>query len=260
MKKIAFAILAILISSSFIILSDNIFKWRFDKFKKLTFKYEQVASTKSDLFVDNKMNIFNKFEGKLVVKVKSAALADIVFEDLKMTMCNVDSLEDTSVVMTQPVPDMFIQDLKEDGTIEGELNGQTEMLAKTLFPIMNKKAEVGDSVNLPMTLPFNIFGSTINVKGYNRVKYVGYKDGVDKLETIINVSDFTIPDEVKTKYICYMKGNSKFDFNGEKGYFTNGIVNINMAFGTESSDTSKSITNMSMDMSTKIILKLISVE
>ncbi|HEY4874910.1 MAG TPA: hypothetical protein VIH86_05020 [Puia sp.] len=206
--------------------------------------------------------MFNKLDGKLIVKVKSATLADIVLVDLKMTICNLDSLGDTSIIMTQSVPEMFIQDLKEDGTIEGQLNGQTEMLAKTLFPIMNKKTEIGDSADLPMIIPFNLFGSTINVRGYNRVKYVGNKAGIDKFETIINVSDYTIPDEVKSKYKSYMKGNSKFDFDSQKGYFTSGVVNINMAFGTESesSDSSKFMMNLSMDMNTKITLQLVTVE
>jgi hypothetical protein len=260
MKKIAFAILTFLISSSFIFLNGDIFRWHFDKFKKLTFKYGQVESTKSGFFVNKKMNIFNKLDGKLVVKVKSDTLADIVLEDLKMTMCNIDSLGDTSTVMIRSVPEMFIQDLKEDGSYEGQLNGQMEMFAKTLFPIINKKAEIGDSTDLPMAMPFNLFGSTINVKGYNRVKYLGNAEGVDKFETVINVSEYTIPDEVKTNYKCYMKGNSKFDFNSQKGYFTKGVININVAIGAESSESPKSMLNMSMDMNTQIVLQLVTAE
>jgi len=260
MKKIAFAILTFLISASFIILNGDIFRWRFDKFKKLTFKYGQVESAKSEFFGNKKMNTFNKLDGQLVVKVKSDTLADIVLEDLKMTTCNIDSLGDTLMVMTHSVPEMFIQDLKEDGTIEGQLNGQMEMLAKTLFPITNKKAEIGDSTDLSMTMPFNLLGSTINVKGYNRVKYLGNVEGVDKFETIINVSEYTIPDDVKTKYKCYVKGNSKFDFSSQKGYFTNGMININVAFGTESSESSQSMMNMSMDMNTQIVLQLVTAE
>jgi len=266
MKKIAFAILTILICYSFVTISDNLIRWKFDKFKKLTFKWEQVESTKSVLPIgngDSTMKMFNRLEGKLIVKVKNKKFADIILEDLKMSVYEVSSSGDTLMRMSQTVTEMFMQDLKEDGTIEGQLSPRWEMLAKIMFPIMNKDVKIGDTVDLPMTIPFDLLGSRINVKGNNRIKYLGNEEGLDKLETIINVSDYTIPDEVKIKYKCYMKGSSKFDFDSKKGYFTSGVVNFNMAFGTASSDSSKSMmnmTNMSMDMNTKIALKLIAVE
>jgi hypothetical protein len=261
MRKTVFLILVILISYSFITPGGGPIKWKFNKFKRLTFAYSQVMSMNSGFsFGKDSLNMFNKLEGNLVIKVKTDSLADIILTDLKMTIYNVGPSGDTSVMMTQPAPDMFIQDLKEDGTIDGRLDEQTELLANMLFPVVNKNMPPGDSTDLPMSVPFNLFGSTINVRGYNRVKCVGNQNGLMQLETIINVSEYTIPDEVKTRYKCYMKGNSKFEFNAERGYFTNGFVDINMAFGTESPDSSRSIMNMSMDMRSQIVLKLINVQ
>jgi hypothetical protein len=261
MRKTAFAILTILSCYSFVKPGDTTIRWNFSKFKRLAFSYSQVMSMKSGFSFDkDDPKMFNRLDGNLIVKVKSAQFTDIVLTDLKMTMYQVNSSGDTSVVMTQEAPDMFIQDLKEDGTIGGQLDQQAEVLAKTLFPVMNKNAAVGDSVDLPMSIPFNLFGSTINVRGYNRVRYVGNENGLANLQTDINVSEYTIPDEVKTKYKCFMKGNSRFSFDAEKGYFINGFVDINMAFGAESPDSSKSMMNMSMDMSSQIILKLINAQ
>jgi hypothetical protein len=258
--KSTFLLFTLFIASSFNISSDNVFKWRFDKFKKLTYNYRQIASTKSGLFENAQMKMFEKLVGNLIIKVKNDTLADVVLGDLKATMCNVDSLGDTTVVMSQSLPDIFIQNLKEDGSTKGQVNGQTEMLAIILFPITNKKMEIGDSADQPVSMPFNIFGSSINVTGYNRIKYVDKKDGIDKLETIINVSDYIIPEDVKTKYTCYMKGNSKFDFNSQKGYFTSGLVNTNMVMAAGSSDSTKDMMNLSMYMNTQIALQLIAAE
>lgn len=260
MKIITYLSFALIICSSFITLNNNVFKWRFDKFKKLTYKYEQIAGINSVLFERDHMKTFNRLNGSLIIKVKNDSLADMVFGDLKMAMCNVDSLGDTSVVMSQSAPDMFIQNFKEDGSMEGQLNGQLEMVAKTLFPVIDKKMEIGDSADKQVSMPFNVFGSSIDVTGYNRIKYVGKKEGIDKLETVLNISQYTIPDDVKTKYICYMKGNSKFDFNSEKGFFTNGLVNTNIVMGTEPSDSTKTMINLSMNMTSEIRIQLISVE
>src|SRR6266581_2792629 len=99
MKRITLAILTILICYSCVTSNSKLFKWKFDKFKRLTFKYEQVLSNKSEFLGERNMKTLNRVEGKLIVKVKNKNLADIVFADLKMTASNIDSLGDTSIVM-----------------------------------------------------------------------------------------------------------------------------------------------------------------
>jgi hypothetical protein len=81
----------------------------------------------------------------------------------------------------------------------------------------------------------------------------------DRHESIINVSEYTIPEDVKTKWICYLKGDIKFNFNSEKGYFTEGEVKLNMAFQPEKTNDNDGL-SMALDMETTINLKLVKVE
>ncbi len=256
MKKLL-SIFLITLCCSFISSDRHLIQWEFDNFKKLTFSYVQTMHSKSSIMSD--MSMLQELNGILVVHAKSPTHADVLFKELQMKMFRLDSLGDSSDVMTNIYPDMFIQDMKEDGSIDGELDGQTELLAKVLFPALPKAIAPGDSVDLPMMVPFNIMGSVIKVKGYNRVKYTGTTNESSTLNTIINVTDYTIPEDIKTKYICFLKGTSSFQFNDTKRYFTQGEITIHMGFGTEGEKKSDP-DRLMMDMKSTIKLKLIKVE
>lgn len=258
MKKAVPFLTILLFCSSFAGIKKNLIRWEFDNFKKLTFTYEQIMDVYKDhTFDTDKTKTFIKAQGLLIVTVINSESADIAIKEIKMTQYRVDSLGDTSVLVNMNAPDMFIKDLKEDGTIGGEIEDKIQTLARTIFPIANKEMAIGDSVDIPLTVPFGMYTTLINAKGYNRVKYVNDKGDIAEIATVINVSDYIVPKGVETKYICYMKGDSNYEFNTQKGFFAGGIININMVTGYEEKD---SIKHIEIDMKTTIKIEPVSVE
>ncbi|MEX0362542.1 MAG: hypothetical protein AB3N10_16315, partial [Allomuricauda sp.] len=198
--------------------------------------------------------------GNLIVSIKDKEHADVIITDIKQMTLTADSLGVYEVTDTIKMPNQVLfQDLTAEGNIDGDIQQSGVMLARTLFPITNKKMKIGDSVDLKMSMPFNMMGTNLTVKGHNRVKYANSNNGIEKLNTKIDVSDFTIPEEIKQEYVCYLKGNSNFSFDSKKGIFKNGTINMNMGMGMKVTDSTsvERTTKMMMEMMTEINLKLI---
>ena len=277
MKIIKIMIVSIIILGITSCVNDNSndsLKWNFKNFKKLKYSYIQISENKAPFGMDEKM--FNEAKGTLIVSVKESGKADLIFKELKMSMFSVSENGDTNRMMSQTAPDFFMQDMDETGKIDGQLNQQTELFAKTLFPIPGKDMSLKSTIDLPVTMPFNMFGSVINVKGYNKVTLVSIDENIASLTTILDVSEYDIPEDANVDYECYMKGNSDYLFNLDKGYFTKADLNITMVAkfvspekeDEEDNSSSKSTDDMlqkmskgfGMEMKTNIKLELKEVE
>lgn len=213
-------------------LADEQLKWNFKEFKKLTYKYSQIVESQpalgSAFGMDEKTfgmkKISNEYTGKLTVSVKENGKADMAFTNVRMSMVLILSEGDTNRMMGQIFPDFFIEDMDEFGKIDGVLNQQTELIGRILFPLPPKKIAVSESVDLPVTMPFNMFGSQINVKGFNTVKLESISQNIASLSTIVDVSECT-----DTNYNCYLKGTSEYKFNMAKGCFSKANIHVEMS-------------------------------
>lgn len=258
-KIIGILLLAILLISATAI-SKKLIKWNFNDYTKLTYQYNQTMSTNVEFFPNTQKMLMT---ANLIVSIKNKEFADVIFTDIKQITLSADSLGVYKANDTIEMPNQILfQDLKADGEIDGDIQQSNAMLARTLFPITNKEMKIGETVDLKMSMPFNMMGSSLNVKGFNRVKYTNSNNGIENLKTTIDVSDYTIPEEIKQDYICYLKGKSDFHFDSDKGIFRNGTINLNMAMGinvADSTSTEKDI-KMMLDMATEINIKLIKSE
>jgi len=209
---------------------------------------------------DMRGEMLNVGTGKVIVAINDSGYADIVFKDIKLSMMMVDSAGDTNTVMSQSAPDMFIQDVKENGTIQGDVSKSLEPLAAILFPVPAREMGPGDSADLPLSIPFTIYGSKIMVKGYNRVTYAKQRGDTALLTTVINVDQYRLPADLDHQYLCYMKGTSSFKFDVAKGYFTEGRIDANMVMNNQDTTASKSMFATNLDMKTQILFTLLKVE
>jgi len=241
-------------------ISGKLIKWNFDDYTKLTYEYIQTMSTDVEIFDDTQEMMMT---ANLIIKIKDKQHADVIFTDIKQYNMSQDSLGNYKAIDSIEMPNQILfQDLTPEGNIDGNVLQSNLMLARTLFPITNQKMKIGETTDLKMSMPFNMMGSNINVKGYNRVKYVKSINGIEKLSSLIDVSEYTIPEEIEQDYICYLKGSSDFSFDSKRGVFNDGIININMAMGINITDsiTTEKTPKMMMDMNTEIKLKLIKTE
>ena len=252
--------------------SNKRIKWDFNKFEKLTYDYEQVMENDmGESFMDGERNLISS-KGQLIVKVKDSGKADVIFKGVEVSMFTVTKAGDTTKEMSQTVPDFFMQDMDEFGKIEGELNQQTELLSHTLFPISTQALSIGDTEDLPISMPFNIYGSRLQIKGQNSIKLNSIEDQVAFLTTEIDVSEYEIPEEVNMNYECYLKGHSANKFDIEKGCFQSINLTIEMLMKASAKEQKEKTEdkqdnrlmdmakNMSMKMNSTITLNLVDVE
>lgn len=227
-------------------------KWDFKNFKKLTFNYKQTISSNIALLFDSddRPKSMTEISGLLVVEVTND-LANVAFKDVNVSNFKLDSNGIKSDVANQKMPDMMlIEGLHEDGSVTGAYNPEFVFFSKVFFPIVNKEISIGNTYKLPVSVPFGVGGSTIDLKGNNNVTYVSNDNELAKLETVINIAEFNEPKNIADTHECSLKGNSAFSFNLEKDFFTSGQIDLKMAMGKKDAD------QMDMDMDVKIVLEL----
>lgn len=237
----------------------KLIKWNFGNYSKLTYEYSQSMSSDVEFFKNTDKR---EMTAKLIVNIKDKEHADMILIDIKSLLMSQDSTGNYVAKDTIEMPNQILfQDLTPEGNIDGNIPQSSLMLAKTLFPITGKKMKLGQTIDLNMSMPFSIYGSNINVKGNNSVKYESSKNGIEEL-TITDVSEYTIPEEIEQDYLCYLKGKSNFHFDAKKGLFKDGVIHMNMAMGINviDSTTMEKSAQMIMDMNTEIKLKLIKTE
>lgn len=193
-------------------------KWKFENFNKLKYDYTQLTESHAPFSTDEKM--LNEVKGTLIVSVKENGKADLIFKEIQMTMFSLLENGDTNQVMSNSAPDFFIQDMDEVGNVDGKLNQQTELLAQILFPVSDKDLLQRKVIKLPVIIPFNMFGSVINVKGYNQVKLEAVnEENIASIVTSLDVAEFDIPEDADLNYECYLKGSSDYQFDLNQGIF-----------------------------------------
>ena len=260
LKKISGILMVLVMFIAATPVSNDLIKWNFSDYKKLTYEYNQTMLTDVG-FLDDLQKMM--MTANLIIKIKDEQHADVIFTDIMHYRMSQDSLGSYKVTDTIDMPNQILyQDLTPNGNIDGYIQDSYLMLARILFPTTNQKMKIGETIDLKMSMPFNMMGSNINVKGYNRVKYVDSNDGIEKLSSLIDVSEYTIPEEIDQDYICFLKGNSDFSFDSKRGVFNEGTINMNVAMGINITDsiTAKKSIKMMMDMDTEINLKLIKTE
>lgn len=251
--------------------STDVFKWNFSNFKKLKYKFTQITKNENSFIQTG--NEFMKAEGTLVIAVKESGKADLTFNDIKTGSYQISESGDTSTTNTFSIPDFFIQDMDEFGNVDGKLDQQTQLLSELLFPVTGENMNVGEHIELPQSMPFTAFGSVLTIKGVNDVTLNSLENGIANFSTLIDVSDFTVPEDADINYNCYLKGSSKYDFNMDKGYFNTANLDITMFIGSSKKDLEETDSisndsrnienfdeNMSMKTNTLIQLELKGVE
>jgi hypothetical protein len=175
-------------------------------------------------------------KGRWLIKGKGDATADIVMTDLKMTIKPNPDLGDEQDTTQMTIPTMVVQGLQEDGSLSTRPTSQ-EMLMKLLFPLPPDPLNVGESVDVPMKMPFNAMGSLLEVRGRSRItlsKYVKVADRTcARFETDIDISQLDLPEEVEGEYECFIRGLSVFYFDPGERCFVAGDMALLMVMSSD---------------------------
>lgn len=203
------------------------FTWDFNTNKNYNYSISQTTTSDIKTSKDEKSkHTYISGNGKLIVKSKSNDLADISITDLKARMTN----SFTKDTISQSQPNSLIQDLRSDGKILTTLFSND--FIRLLFALPTEDLSLGASSKIPSVFPFNMNGSVINSKGFNRLTFVDYEivDGHNcaVLWSVIDISKLDLPDDFKGNYTLSKKGTGVYYFDIENRHFVKSKINISV--------------------------------
>jgi hypothetical protein len=160
-------------------------------------------------------------DGTALLLIRSAGdqTGSMILKDMQGTMSAAGRPGQPPLKRTLPkIPPIVIQGFQEDGKLSAEMRGNPqEALMRVLFPLPPKPLKVGESVDLPMRMPFNVMGTQLFATGRCRAKLTGYVDIAGhtcaRLEGDIDISDLKVPQELRGKYRFTSKGKSVMYFD-----------------------------------------------
>ena len=215
--------------------ASPVFRWDFSE--KHNYIYDFKLEMASKMVMDSmptrkdKPNPLESISagGLLLIKSNGDGTADMVLKDLKMTT-NMDTGEKKPPEkMDMIASPMVIQGMKEDGS-GVQWDSSQKMLLQLLFPLPTKELKKGESVEVPVTMPFNAMGSPLKVTGYSRITLTRYvKIGGQicaQLDVVTDISKLNVPSEIEGTYETYLKGPAVFYFDVKKRCFIRGAVSM----------------------------------
>ncbi len=210
----------------------NDFVWDFSQPKKYVYTYWQEAVGTNILDKDmpaDKSKIIGN--GLLNVRVKDNNMADLSLTDLKMDMIMFDDNGKPNDSTSNTMPASVIQDMKPNSTFG---NNNHNLIFDLIFPLPSKKLKVGEKDKIPMQMPFNANGSSLSVKGFNTLEFVGMEtfDGkkVAVLKGDIDISRLEIPEELNGNYKSSSIGKGTYYFDLKNQYFVGADIQLTMKF------------------------------
>ncbi|MBI5843391.1 MAG: hypothetical protein HZB23_01830 [Deltaproteobacteria bacterium] len=207
-----------------------VFRWDFSKADGVSaYSYTQeVSNSTTSALWGNSGPMRQEISGNGVLLVRSQGngTAEMVLKDMKMSMKIGAGLEGPKT-MEQQMPPIAIQGVKEDGSGSCGDSPQYEVF-KDLFPLPPQTLMVGESVDVPAQMPFNVSGSVLKVTGHTRITLAQYVDIGGKTCAQFNVdtyiSDLKIPPEMEGEYKFSSRDTSVYYFDVASREFISGTI------------------------------------
>ncbi len=219
----------------------QLLRWDFSGDKTYTFDYYQkgLASTDSNIFKnqqDSDTAVSTEGRGKLSFKSQNNHTAHMVLEDFVITLFIPSGKDsDPRELKTNQSP-VVVQGVKEDGSMQTSDNSY-EILMKLFFPLPEKAVKPGEELITPVSIPFNFMGSPLNVKGKTSAALTDFVQINGKkcarLETVIDISEIEIPEELEGESKCIFRGNSVSYFNMDDNCFMEGKLVLKISISID---------------------------
>lgn len=211
-------------------------RWDFSNTEVHAYAFEQQVRNQFDIQTafegesgDGEQSLLAK--GSLLIKSQGDGTANLVLEDVKMSMKMHLGEEEKPGTMEQTIPPVVVQGMNEDGSGSFGCSSQ-DVLLQLLFPLPTKPLKVGEFVDVPAQMPFNVWGSLLQVEGRSRITLTRYvrigKRTCAQLDVDIDISDLNVPSELEGEYGCSAKGASVFYFDVAGRRFVSGTVAVLM--------------------------------
>jgi hypothetical protein len=131
--------------------------------------------------------------------------------------------------MSNTTPTSVILDMKPNGTFGTDNHN---IIFDLIFPLPSKKLKIGEQDKIPLQMPFNVNGSSLFVKGFNTLEFVGMENIEENecavLKGKIDISNLEIPEELNGIYKSSSIGNGTYYFDLKNQYFVGADIQLTM--------------------------------
>jgi len=239
-----------------------VFRWNFTNKDVHTYSYEQNMVTQADMgFVrggkpgSTKRLMSTTGEGVVTMKSEGDGTAELVVKINKMgmKMAGRKDLNPPDGVF----PPTIVKGVKEDGS--GPFgNNLQDLYVRSLFPLPAKSLKVGESVDVPVELPFNVIGTILSVKGHVRITLTRYVKIAQRtcaqLDVKTDISKVEVPPDMKGEYKCSTQGTSVYYFDVAKRVFVSGTTALKTHFSIDA-PAPAGVRSMATDQFIRVKLK-----
>jgi len=194
--------------------------------------YQEVVMQVQMMMMDE--NAENRMVGEGTVLLQSAGdrTAMFVMKDMNLQMTSsVDGQNQTLPPMPE-TPPVRMPGVTEDGRMPGA-ESSAELLVRFLFPLPDKPLDVGQSADVPMSMPMGTTGGVLPVTGRMRITLDGYVtiDGQTcaRLVTDTDISTIDVPKGMEGTYLFALKGKGVLYFDLDRRSFVSGTLALMMS-------------------------------
>ncbi|MFA7687762.1 MAG: hypothetical protein WCY25_07845 [Moheibacter sp.] len=227
MRKILFLIILSTIFLSFKSSDGVEIKWNFAKYQKITYSYQQNMVMQIDSFVQDHSGI--EGEGTIDLLIIDSALAEVRIKIVNGKKYELDSIGNKINEVLEFIPQVLvITGIEEDDISKIKNKPDTEMLVKSLFPVLKQTITKGEKENYPLNFRFNYMGKMLDTSGDSFLDLVEIEKDICHLEL-----EYDLKSIQNEKPDYSIKGKSKVKFDSENQYFTEGVLQMSMRVGEE---------------------------
>lgn len=220
------------------------FVWDFNSENNYVYSFEQIINTVNEWggTMDHVDTSSVLGSGNLKVKSKGNNKANFVLS-LKIETEAFNSFK----VRTAPQI-LVIPDIDAHGQFDLKRRN-SDVMFDLIFPLPSIDLKIGESEKLVLEIPFNIMGSPLYVKGYNKLKYLkDIEPNIALIKSEFKIDKVDVPEEIKGEFACSFIGEAELEFNYEKKYFKSSKVDLQIKIKSKITTGENAIGNMDMNV------------
>jgi len=187
-------------------------RWDFSAKRKYSYNYTRKEDIYNDLVgLRAPTKRSTEITGDLVLTSKAKGFASVMLQNLKPRVL-------TSGVLALPKNSVVALRMNEIGNVTFPLADSGMSLAmRMLLALPPQPLKTGESIDLPVEMPWEVPGATMQVTGHLKMKLTGYviagSRKCARLENSIDIPKFKAPQGTKGTYKVFLKGKSIVHFD-----------------------------------------------
>lgn len=214
-KRYILPIIMFLLVSAAKVTSEK-YAWNFKDYTQI--EYEASISMVNRTDYANQTNGL-KLKANYVLKVIDSAHANLFVVNKKIIESTNDSTTTYDEVHLEDA--LIYENYNRNGQILGRVSDDATALKDILFPVLESKINVGDTIKKNTEIPFSLGSDIVDLKGENIITKISSIDGIDSFTSKLDSPRFPLDASEIPNMMIFFDGNSSYKFDNNKGVFIN---------------------------------------